>query len=136
MPKVIEAAGGLVWRHSLQDRTIAVIHRPRYDDWGLPKGKLQEGEDWVTAATREVEEETGCKTRLGSFAGSVTYDVDGNVKVVRFWNMFALEDCKFRPSDEVDQLLWLSVEAALERLDYPGEKTLLQSVVGSPDFVQ
>lgn len=129
MTNVISAAGGLVWRTSTQDKTLAVIHRPRYDDWALPKGKLQEGEVWEAAAIREVEEETGCKSRLGDFAGSVSYQVGSKTKIVLFWNMYPTGECEFVPSTEVDKIVWLSVEDALKRLDYPAERNLLQTVV-------
>lgn len=134
MTDVIEAAGGLVWRLSSHEKVIAVIHRPRYDDWAFPKGKLEIGEDWETAAMREVEEETGCKTRLGTFAGSVSYDVDTGHKVVRFWNMYTSGECDFKQSEEVDQVLWLSAHAAIEHLDYAGERELLKTVISSPEF--
>lgn len=133
MTNVIRAAGGLVWRLSSGKHVIAVIHRPRYDDWALPKGKVQEGEDWEVAATREVEEETGCKTRLGSFAGSLSYQVKSKPKVVLFWNMYPMAECEFQPSAEVDQVLWLTVEAALKRLDYPAERNLLEIVASSSE---
>jgi 8-oxo-dGTP pyrophosphatase MutT (NUDIX family) len=133
MTDVIAAAGGLVWR--LSSHEIAVIHRPRYDDWALPKGKVKGGEDWEGAAEREVEEETGCKTRLGSFAGSLSYQVLSRPKVVLFWNMYTLGKCEFKPSEEVDRVVWLTVQGALDRLTYDGERTLLKAVVSAPDFL-
>ena len=127
MSKVIQAAGGLLWRESDAGKQIALIHRPRYDDWALPKGKLEKGEEWETAALREIEEETGCKAQLGSFAGAVSYNVGDRPKVVLFWNMALIGDCKFVPSEEVDQLIWVSVEKALEILQYPSDKNILRS---------
>lgn len=127
MSKVIQAAGGLLWRKSDAGKQIALIHRPRYNDWALPKGKLEKGEEWETAALREIEEETGCKAQLGSFAGAVSYQVGDRPKVVLFWNMVPIGDCKFVPSEEVDQLIWVSVEKALEILQYPSDKNILRS---------
>ena len=127
MSKVIQAAGGLLWRKSDAGKQIALIHRPRYNDWALPKGKLEKGEEWETAALREIEEETGCKAQLGSFAGAVSYNVGDRPKVVLFWNMVLIGDCKFVPSEEVDQLIWASVEKALEILQYPSDKNILRS---------
>jgi 8-oxo-dGTP diphosphatase len=90
-----------------------------------------EGEDWEAAATREVEEETGCKARLGSFVGCVSYEVKSRPKVVLFWNMYPIGECEFTPSSEVDQLVWLTVEEALQRLDHSTEKELLQRSAAS-----
>jgi 8-oxo-dGTP pyrophosphatase MutT (NUDIX family) len=131
MSKVIQAAGGLLWRESDAGKLIALIHRPRYNDWALPKGKLEKGEEWEIAALREIEEETGCKAQLGSFAGAVSYNVGDRPKVVLFWNMVAVGDCKFEPSEEVDQLIWVSVEKALEILQYPSDKDILRSSADS-----
>ena len=122
---VIQAAGGLLWRDSARGKEIAVIHRSRYGDWTLPKGKLKTGERWHEAALREVEEETGCEVRLGSFAASVSYTVNDNPKVVLFWNMALVGECDFQQSEEVGQLMWMSVEEAVRKLDYPGERRLL-----------
>jgi 8-oxo-dGTP diphosphatase len=122
----IQAAGGLVWRDSPRGREIAVIHRSRYGgDWTLPKGKLEPGEQWQEAALREVQEETGCEARLGGFAGCNTYPVEGIPKVVLFWNMTLTGDCVFKPSEEVKELHWLTVQEALEKLNYPSERALL-----------
>lgn len=125
--KIIQAAGGLVWRTSQNGREIAVIHRGRYGDWTLPKGKLNPGESWQEAAVREVKEETGCSVELESFAGEVNYEVKGVPKIVRFWNMTAVGECRFEPSEEVNQVLWLTAQKALERLDYAGERELLRA---------
>jgi 8-oxo-(d)GTP phosphatase len=131
MGKVIKAAGGIVWRESTEGRQIAVIHRPRYNDWALPKGKLEPGEDWESGALREVAEETGCKTQLGTFAGAVGYRVGDKPKVVLFWNMFLSGDCTFTPSEEVDELRWVSIDAALDLLQYSSDKQILRTVIES-----
>lgn len=125
----IRAAGGLVWRDPLKRDHLLVIHRPRYDDWTLPKGKLEAGESWHEAALREVKEETGYEVRMLSFAGAVSYLVDDQPKVVCYWHM-ALNSGRQAAfdDDEVQEVIWLSREEALERLDYPLEAALLESL--------
>ncbi len=127
---VVQAAGGIVWRSSPAGRRIAVIHRARYGDWTLPKGKLKPGESWERTALREVGEEIGCSVRLADFAGSVSYVVDSAPKVVLFWNMELVEQREFQPSEEVSEVIWMSAPEALRRLDHPGEKTLLSDSLG------
>ena len=122
---MIFAAGGIVWKQTPEGCKIAVIHRSRYDDWSLPKGKLIKEESWEDAAVREVKEETGCDVRITGFAGPVTYQVKGTSKIVLFFCMEALRESLFTDSSEVKEVLWLSPEEALGRLDYEGEKALL-----------
>ena len=122
---VIEAAGGVIWRETERGRDMALIHRARYDDWTLPKGKLEAGERWQEGALREIKEETGCDVELVNFAGAVGYTVNGVAKVVLFWNMKAAGECAFEPSEEVDKLIWLSSDEALEKMSYEIEKELL-----------
>jgi 8-oxo-dGTP diphosphatase len=110
----IQAAGGVVQD---ADGRIVVVHRPRYDDWSLPKGKLDPGETFEEAALREVWEETGLRARLVRSLPSVHYEVRGRSKEVRYWLM-AAEPGAFTPNDEVDQLRWLSPADALELLTY------------------
>ena len=124
-PEVIRAAGGLVWWRTARGMQLALIHRPRYGDWSLPKGKLEPGETWLEAATREVREETGCDVRVTGFAGTVSYVVKGRAKVVMFWHMERVGDCAFEPSKEVDQTIWLSRRRAARLLQHPGERLLV-----------
>ena len=113
-----EAAGGVVVRDGL----VAVVHRPRYDDWSLPKGKLDPGESFEQAALREVEEETGLRARLVRELPSVEYEVRGRPKLVRYWLMEVVEDPGFEPNSEVDELRWLSPRDAAVLLTYDRDK--------------
>src|SRR4030095_10905698 len=105
-------------------------HRPRYDDWSFPKGKLDDGEDDATAALREVEEETGLRCHLGPIVGTVTYrDRRGRPKVVRYFQMDA-DGGAFAPNLEVDELRWVPVEDAARLLSYAHDRRLLRRVLG------
>jgi 8-oxo-dGTP diphosphatase len=125
---VVLAAGGLVWRQSRRGRQIAVVHRPKFDDWTLPKGRLDPGERWQDAAVREVEEETGFEVQLVGFAGGYTYLSGRAPKVVLYWHMEVDPDARFAPEDrgEVDALEWLSVRKARRRLTYPRDRQVLE----------
>jgi 8-oxo-dGTP diphosphatase len=122
---VIEAAGGLLWRESPHGLQIVIVHRPRYDDWTLPKGWREKGEKFIEAAVREVTEETNCQVEIGKFAGSTSYLVKGVPKIVLFWHMNLTEDRGFKKNSEVDFLVWLGIEEAMKRLDYEDERNLL-----------
>jgi 8-oxo-dGTP pyrophosphatase MutT (NUDIX family)/phosphohistidine phosphatase SixA len=117
--RVIRAAGGVVWRQGADGPEVAVVHRPRYDDWSLPKGKLAAGELHLPAAMREIREETGVVGAARSSLGVTEYDVDGIDKVVRWWSVRASQE-HFVPGDEVDELRWLPPRAALELVHEPG----------------
>ena len=124
----IKAAGGVVVR---DDGRIAVVHRPRYDDWSLPKGKLDKGESWEQAALREVEEEVGLKCRLGDELEPTSYeDRKGRAKVVRYWLMEPKRDAKFKPNDEVDEIRWLSPADAEAAVSYPHDAELVREAAG------
>jgi 8-oxo-dGTP diphosphatase len=120
----VRAAGGLVAR----DGKVLLVHRPRYDDWSLPKGKLDPGETWEDAALREVYEETGVRARLGDELPSVHYtDNRGRPKTVRYWVMAPEEVPDFGPNDEVDVLAWLAPEEAAQRLTYAHDRQLVSA---------
>jgi len=120
-----EAAGGVVVR----DGRVAVVHRPRYDDWSLPKGKLDAGETFEQAALREVEEETGQRCELVRELPSVEYEARGRPKLVRYWLMSVASDPGFVPNDEVDELRWLSPEDAASLLTYDRDKEVLAAAI-------
>jgi 8-oxo-(d)GTP phosphatase len=129
---VVRAAGVLLWRGSGPDLQVALVHRPKYDDWSWPKGKLDDGESWPAAATREVLEEAGVQVRLGVPLPSAGYPAgseDGvRLKVVRYWAAHATRlGPPGRP--EVDQVRWLSPKAAGRRLDYRRDRDQLASLV-------
>src|SRR5687767_1762771 len=124
--KVVRAAGGLLWRTAGGGHEIAVIRREKYQDWTLPKGKLDPGETWEDAALREVREETGCKAKVLGFAGAVAYTTDKGPKVVRYWHMMLLGE-PGPIENEVVELLWLPVAEARERLDYDLERAVLEA---------
>jgi len=115
------AAGGLV----LREGRIAIVHRPRYDDWSLPKGKLDDGESFEDAALREVEEETGLTCRLVTHLGDTSYrDRKDRAKLVRYFEMEPTSG-EFAPNDEVDELRWLTPEEALGELSYEFDRELV-----------
>jgi len=125
----VRAAGGIVLRGEGPDRSVALVHRPRYDDWSFPKGRLDADEDEATAALREVEEETGLRCRLGPSVGAVTYrDRRGRAKVVRYFRMDA-DGGRFTPNREVDELRWVPIEDAARLLSYAHDRSLLRQVL-------
>jgi len=125
-PEVL-AAGGLLVR---DDGRVAVVHRPRYDDWSLPKGKLDPGESFEDGARREVWEETGVRGRIREELRPVEYvDRKGRDKLVRWYRMDVDDADEFAPNDEVDELRWLTPDAALALVSYGHDRELLQTLV-------
>jgi 8-oxo-dGTP diphosphatase len=115
------AAGGVVVR----DGKVLLVHRPRYDDWSFPKGKLDVGESFEDAAVREVEEETGLRCSLGRELPSTRYQVGARPKLVRYWLMNPEAETPFVPNDETDGLRWLTPDQALELLSYDRDRDVL-----------
>ena len=113
-----------------RDGRILLVHRPRYDDWTLPKGKLDPGESFEDAALREVVEETGQRCTLGRELPSTRYEVNGRPKLVRYWLMTPESEAPFEPNDETDDLRWLAPEDANGLLTYARDRELLRIAVG------
>jgi len=128
MKAAIVAAGGVVWRRDLDGEVeVLLVHRPRYDDWSLPKGKLEEGEALISCAYREVLEETGLSIKLGPYVGSVEYFVPDGLKHVAYWSASLIEDnSSFHPNDEVDQIIWLDLESAVLKATRDSDKSILE----------
>jgi 8-oxo-dGTP diphosphatase len=124
---VMRAAGGVVVRRSRTGgREIAVIHRPEYDDWTLPKGKIEPDETPEDCALREVREETGLRCDLVRPLGCTAYvDRRGRDKLACYWVM-EIRGGRFKPGVEVDRLLWLPVDDAVKRLTYSHDKMLVR----------
>lgn len=131
-PPVGHAAGGLVWRPGARRPLICVVHRQRYDDWSLPKGKLHPGEHPLAGAVREVAEETAVRARPQLRLPSVSYRVDGATKVVDYWAMSAVDRLPATSGSEVDELAWLPVPEAASRLSYNADRDLVHHWASSP----
>jgi 8-oxo-dGTP diphosphatase len=126
----VQAAGGVVSREAGGGVEIALVHRPKYDDWSLPKGKLDPGEGFEEAALREVEEETGLRCELGRELGETRYrDNKDRPKVVRYWAMDVKDGGEFEPNDEVDELRWVPIDEAKAMLSYDFDRDLVERVV-------
>ncbi len=126
---MIEAAGGVVWRRGSEGSLeVLLVHRPRYDDWSLPKGKLDPGEGHRHAARREVEEETGLHCKLGEELTEVRYqDRYGRPKRVRYWSMERVSGT-FEPNDEVDGVRWADLDDAADALTYAHDVLVLDAL--------
>ena len=129
MPKEtpVLAAGAVLWRPSGNPSgpEVAVVHRPRYDDWSLPKGKVDPGETEPMTAVREVFEETGHRVHLGRRLAAVSYPIEQGTKMVHYWSARSLGG-DFTPNAEVDELVWLPVADAIKKVGYPGDRKVLR----------
>jgi 8-oxo-dGTP pyrophosphatase MutT (NUDIX family) len=126
--EVVRAAGGVVWRPAGGGVEVLVVHRPKYDDWSLPKGKRHEGESDQDAALREVEEETGLRCTLVRELPSISYnDRQGRAKVVRYWEMRP-EGGSFTPTDEVDEVRWMPPDQLAPFLSYDRDRDVVAAL--------
>ncbi len=139
---VIRAAGGVLSRNTGDAERLALVHRPRYDDWTLPKGKLKRGEHALEGACREVLEETGVRPAVRTRLTTVSYPVQVNgpagggsglaEKVVDYWTMTPTETLGFTPGSEIDQVAWLPVDEARKRLSYDHDREVVDLFVELP----
>lgn len=128
MSDLVRAAGGVVWRDGAAGDEVLLVHRARYDDWSFPKGKLDPGETWEEAAVREVREEAAVVVQLGAELDGAAYDdQQGRPKQVRYWAMTVVDEERFDPNDEVDELAWMGLDEAARRLTYTRDVAVLES---------
>lgn len=123
--RVVPAAGAVLYRMDGHVPMCAVVHRPRYDDWSLPKGKVDAGESLPVTAVREIAEETGAVAALQSRIGTTAYPVrESTRKEVTYWSALA-HGGGFEPNSEVDEIRWLPVDRAKELVSYPLDRKIL-----------
>jgi 8-oxo-(d)GTP phosphatase len=131
----IRAAGAVLWRPGADGPEVALVHRQRYDDWSLPKGKPLPGEHVLLTAIREVAEETGVRVILGRRLPSTHYQQHGNrPKTVDYWAAKAADEPQpvFTPNDEVDEVGWVGIPAARDRLTYPHDVGVIDEFAAGP----
>lgn len=133
--RIVYAAGAVLWRPRRKTVEVALVHRPRYDDWSLPKGKVDPGETEPVTAVREILEETGQYAHLGRRLGAISYPVQQGLKKVHYWNARALGG-DFVPNHEVDDLVWLSPTDAMGELQYPYDQKILRRFAKGPADTQ
>ena len=122
------AAGGVLWRRDSANPEVALVHRPEYDDWSLPKGKAKVGEHLLVTALREVSEETGYRPRIGPYLTTVRYPITSRGraanKIAAYWSMRCIGG-SFRASREVDEMRWLPLDEAGGRLSSALDRVVL-----------
>lgn len=127
----VRAAGGVILRDHDGTTEILLVHRPKYDDWTIPKGKLEPGESDEDAARREVEEETGYRCRLGAPLPGVDYlDRHGRQKHVSYWRMQVFDQGIWEPNEEIDARRWIALHEADTLLSYETDRGLLETLRG------
>ncbi len=132
--QTVRAAGGVVLRDVDGTPRVLAVHRPRYDDWSLPKGKLDPGESWYAAAVREVHEETGVTARLVAELTPTHYaDRHGRPKQVHWWTMRVVDEEPREPDDEVDEVRWMTPADADALLTYDSDRALVREALAASD---
>lgn len=136
-PVTVVAAGAVLWRpdDTSGEPLIAVIHRPRYDDWSLPKGKVDPGETEPVAAVREIHEETGYQAHLGRRLCRIKYPIPPGTKIVHYWAA-RCHAGYFVPNKEVDQMVWLTPKDAVKQLTYPHDRKVVAKFCKKPADTQ
>jgi len=130
---MILAAGAVIWRKEKKELQIALVHRPRYDDWSLPKGKQDGAESLIACAFREVIEETNLKVAFGPYIGDIEYFVPDSLKKVHYWSARLADDSpEFHANEEVDLLEWHSLEAAIEKVTQDSDREIIERFVSVP----
>lgn len=130
--KRILAAGTVTLRDNAGTTEVLLVHRPRYDDWSIPKGKLEPNELLPVCAARETAEEASVTPRLSTPVGEIAYPISSGVKVVSYWVGHAAQERQHRANHEVDEIGWFSVTAALRRTSYPDEREVIRRAVNLP----
>ncbi|WP_176308688.1 NUDIX hydrolase [Micromonospora sp. NBS 11-29] len=131
-PVRIRAAGGVVWRPGPAGFEVCLVHRPRYDDWSLPKGKLDAGEHPLVAAVREVAEETDVRAVPQVRLPTIRYRSEGRPKAVDWWSMRAVGSGGFQPGTEVDEVAWFPADVAARRVSYPHDAEVIAAFAALP----
>jgi 8-oxo-dGTP pyrophosphatase MutT (NUDIX family) len=126
--RVVKAAGGVVLKGKKTPKVL-VVHRPKYDDWSLPKGKLNRGESWEAAAVREVLEETNVQAQIVDTLNPTSYWIKNRPKVVVWYLMEVVKEPRFKPNSEVDQVVWVPLDEARKLLTYRDERTVVKQVL-------
>jgi len=131
---MILAAGGVVWRETVDSKIeLAIIHRPRYDDWSFPKGKLDSGEEIISCAYREIMEETGLDIELGPYLGEVEYQSIDGLKKVTYWAAKSLSKGNdFHANVEADLLEWHDIDSVRKKLTRDTDREILDIFIDSP----
>jgi 8-oxo-dGTP diphosphatase len=131
---MILAAGGVVWRETKDSKIeLALIHRPRYDDWSFPKGKVDNGEELISCAYREIMEETGLEIELGPYLGRVEYEAIDGPQSASYWAAKSLtSEDTFSPNSEVDLLEWHDIDSARSKLTQDSDREILEIFIDSP----